>query len=86
VSPVRATLTDSRPSCREAILDAIARLQVRTGATELARRDIVVEVRASGAVFDRQTVYRCIRRLTGREPGSAQCVLEDLGGDRLRVR
>lgn len=65
---------------------ATARLQARDGASELARRDIVAEVRTSGAAFDRQTVYRCIRRLTGDEPGSAYRDLEDLGRGRLRVR
>jgi hypothetical protein len=49
VSPARATLTDSRPSCRDAVLDAIDRLQQRTGATEFARRDIVAEMRATNA-------------------------------------
>jgi hypothetical protein len=86
VSPIRATLTDGRPSCREAVLDAIDHMQHRTGASEFARRDIVAEVRASGAMFDRQAIYRCIRRLTGREPGSAYRDLEDLGDDRLCVR
>lgn len=85
VSPVRATLTDSRPSCREAVLDAIDRLQRRTGATEFARRNIVAEVRAADA-FERQTIYRCLRRLAGHEPGSAHHDLHDVGNDRLQVR
>jgi hypothetical protein len=29
---------------------------------------------------------RCIRRLTGHEPGSAHHDLEDLGNDRLQLR
>jgi hypothetical protein len=86
VSPMRATLADSRPSCRDAILDAIARLHVRTGATAFARKEIVAEVRSSGAGFERQTIYRCLRRMAGREPGSAGHDLEDLGNCRLRVR
>jgi hypothetical protein len=83
---MRATLTDGRPSCREAVLDAIDRLQQRTGATEFARRDIVAEVQATDAGFERQTIYRCVRRLAGHEPGSAHHDLRDLGNDRLQVR
>lgn len=86
VSPMRATLTDSRTSCREAVLDAIDRLQLRTGATEFARCDIVAEVQATDAGFERQTIYRCVRRLAGHEPGSAYHDLRDLGNDRLQVR
>ena len=85
VSPLHATLADSRPSCRDAILDAIERLRVRTGATEFARRDIVAEVRAAGASSERQTIYRCLRRMSGHEPGCAHHDLEDVGNDRLRV-
>ena len=87
VPPLRATLIDSRPSCRDAILDAIDRLQQRTGATAFARRAIVAEVRkAAGVGFERQTIYRCLRRMTGREPGSAHRDLQDLGNDRLQLR
>lgn len=86
VSPIRATVTDSRPNCRQAALDAIDRLQQRTGATKFTRRDIVVEVQATDANFERQTIYRCIRRMTGHEPGSAYHDLRDLGNDRLQVR
>ena len=86
VSPMRSTLTDSRPSCREAVLDAIHRLQQRTGATEFARCDLVAEVQATDAGFERQTIYRCLRRLVGREPGSAHHDLRDLGNDRLKLR
>ena len=85
VSPLRATLVDSRPSCREAVLDAINRLQQRIGATEFARRDIVAEVQAISQ-FERQTIYRCVRRLAGYEPGSAHHDLRDLDNDRLQVR
>ena len=85
VSPSRATIADSRPSCRDAVLDAIARLQVRAGGTEFARRDIVAEVQATGVGFERQTIYRCLRRMTGHEPGSAHHDLRDLGNDRLRA-
>jgi hypothetical protein len=86
VSGLRATLTDRRASCRDAILDAIARLQGRTGATEFARRDIVAEVQATDIGFERQTIYRSLRRLTGHEGGSAHHDLRDLGNDRLEVR
>ena len=82
---MRATLTDS-PSCREAVIDAIDRLRQRTGATEFARRDIVAEIRATDASFEWQTIYRCLRRMTGHEPGSAHHDLRDLGNDRLRAR
>jgi len=86
VPPLHAKLADSRPSCRSAVLDAIGRLQARTGATEFARRDIVAEVQAAGGSFERQTIYRCLRRLTGHEPGCAHRGLEDLGYDQLRCR
>ena len=86
VSPMHATLADRRPNCREAVLDAIDRLQRRTGATEFLRRDVVAEVRAADTGFERQTVYRCIRRLTGGEPGSAHHDLDELGSGHLRVR
>jgi hypothetical protein len=86
VPPLQAKLADSRPSCRDAILDAINRLHQRTGATEFARRDIVAEIQATGASFERQTIYRYIRRMTGHEPGSAHHDLQDLGNDRLQLR
>ena len=86
VSPLQAKLADPRPSCRTAILDAIGRLQQRSGATEFARREVVAEVHAAGDSFERQTIYRCLRRMTGCEPGSAYHDLEDLGSDRLRLR
>lgn len=86
VTPLRATLADSRPSCRDAVLDAIDRLRQRAGGIEFARREIVAEVQATNAGFERQTVYRCLRRMTGHEPGSAHLDLRDLGNDRLRVR
>jgi transposase-like protein len=47
VSPLQAKLVNSRPSCRNAILDAIDRLHQRTGATRHSRRDIVAEVQAA---------------------------------------
>jgi hypothetical protein len=86
VSPLQAKLVDSRPSCRTAILDAIDRLHQRTGATKHSRRDIVAEVQEAGTGFERQTIYRCIRRMTGLEPGSAHHDLEDLGDERLQLR
>lgn len=43
------TLTNSRPSCMEAVLDALDRLQQRTGATEFTRCFIVAEVQATDA-------------------------------------
>ena len=85
VSPLRARLTGDRPSCRNAVLEAIDRLRSRTGATEFARREIVAEVRSAGDSFARQTVYRCLRRMAGREPGSAGHDLCDLGNDRLQI-
>ena len=84
VSPLRAISVDA-PSCRDAVLDAIDRLGDGTGATDFARRDIVAEVQA-GSRFERQTIYRCIRRMTGGETGSAYRDLEDVGNERLRIR
>ena len=86
VPPLHAKLADHRPSCRNAILDAIDQLHQRTGAIEFGRRDIVAEVRDTGAGFERQTIYRCLRRMTGHEPGSAHHDLVQLGNDRLRLR
>jgi hypothetical protein len=86
VPPFQAKVADSRLSCRKAVLDAIERLHQRTGATEFARRAIVAEIQATGVAFERQTIYRCLRRLTGHEPGSAHHDLEDLGSDHLRRR
>ena len=85
VSPLRAKLADERPSCRDAVLAAIDRIGWRTGQTEFARRDIVAEVLATDVGFERQTIYRCLRRLTGNEPGSARHDLRDLG-DLVSVR
>ena len=70
VPPLQAKVADSRPSCKNTILDAVERLRQQTGATQCARRDIVAEVQGA-AGFERQTIYRCIRRMTGHEPGSA---------------
>jgi hypothetical protein len=86
VPPPQAKVGDARLSCRTAVLEAIERLQQRTGATHFARRDIVAEVQADASRFGRQTIYRCLRRLSGQEPGSAYHDLEDLGDDRLRLR
>ena len=85
VSPRQAKLADSRPSCRQAILDAIDRLQQRTGATQFVRREILAEVRDASAGLERQTTYRCLRRMAGQEPGSAHHDLEDVGNGRLRL-
>jgi hypothetical protein len=81
-----ATFVKRCLSCRNAVLDAIEQLQNRTGATEFARRDIVAEVQGSGAEFERKTIYRCVRRLSGQEPGSAHRDLDDLGNNWLRLR
>jgi hypothetical protein len=86
VSPLQAKVADTHLSCRNAILDAIDQLHQRAGATEFARRDIVAEVQAADGRFARQTIYRCIRRLSGQEPGAAYRDLEQLDSDRLRLR
>ena len=86
VPPLQAKLADPRPSCRTALLDAIERLHQQTDATVFARRDIVAEVQRAGLGFARQTIYRCLRRITGHEPGSAHRDLDDLGNDELRIR
>jgi hypothetical protein len=85
VSPLQAKVEDSRLSCRNAILDAIDRLHKRTGATQFARRDIVSKVQRTEVRFERQTIYRCLRRMTGHESGSAYHDLDDLGNDHLRL-
>ena len=86
VPPLQAKIADTRSSCRTAVLDAIERLRQRFGAAEFARRDIVAEVQAAEPAFERQTIYRCIRRISGHEPGSAYHLLDDLGNDQLRLR
>ena len=86
VPPFQTKVADSRPSCRNAVPDAIEQLLQRTGATEFARHDIVAEVQAAGVAFERQTIYRCLRRLTGHEPGSAHDNLEELDNGQLRLR
>jgi hypothetical protein len=86
VSPLQAKVADSRPSCRNAILDAIERLHRRTDNVEFTRRDIVTEVQVTGGSFERQTIYRCLRRMAGHELGSAHCDLQVAGNDRLRLR
>jgi hypothetical protein len=86
VPPLQAKLADPRPSCRNAVLDAIERLHRRNGDTSFARRDIVAEVQNASLGFARQTIYRCIRRMAGHEPGNAYQDLEDLGNDQLRLR
>lgn len=86
VPPLQARIADPRPSCRTALLDAIHELHQRTGATQFARRDIVADVQATGGSFKRQTIYRCLRRMTGHEPGSAHHDIEDLGNGQLRLR
>jgi hypothetical protein len=86
VPPLQAKLADPRPSCRNAILDAIDRLHQQAGATAFARRDIVAEVQSAGLDFARQTIYRCLRRITGQEAGSVYHDLEELGNDQLRLR
>jgi hypothetical protein len=85
LTPQHATDAKGHLSCRDAVLDAIEQLQRRTGATEFARREIVAEVQTSGTGFERQTIYRCIRRLSDHEPGSAHRDLADLGNNRLRL-
>jgi hypothetical protein len=50
------------------------------------RRDIVAEVRATDPGFEPPAIYRCIRRLTGPESGSAYRDIQDLGDDLLRLR
>ena len=67
VSPLQAKLVDSRPSCRNAILDAIERLHRRTGASRFARCDIVAEVQAPrGSRAAARTSRQRMRR--GRDP------------------
>jgi hypothetical protein len=86
IPPLQAKLADPRPSCRDAVLDAVERLRQRTGAIQFTRYDIVAEVHSSGLGFERQTIYRCMRRLTGHEAGSTYLDLEDLGDEGLRLR
>lgn len=70
---------------RDEVLAAIARISARTGVETVARREIVAEVLSSEADVQRQSIYKALRRMSGREIGAA-VDLEDLGDGRLRLR
>jgi Fe2+ or Zn2+ uptake regulation protein len=80
---VLLTATLRQSAANHAVLDAIDRLHQRTDATAFARRDIVAEEQAAGTSFERQTVYRCLRRMAGEEPGSVYRDLKILGNGQV---
>lgn len=77
--------TERGSSLRDDILAAIVRIRARTGSETVLRRDIVAEVLSAGADVEKQSVYKALRRMSGREAGAA-VDLDDLGQGRLRVR
>ncbi len=70
---------------RDEVLAAIVQIRARTGSETVARREVVAEVLSGDAKVQKQSVYKALRRMSGREAGAA-VDLEDLGNGRLRVR
>jgi hypothetical protein len=77
--------TERGRTLRDDILAAIARIRVRTGLETALRSEVVAEVLSSGADVQKQSIYKALRRMNGREVGAA-VDLEDLGQGRLRLR
>ncbi len=63
----------------------LQRIRARTGAETVLRGEIVSEVLSGAADFQKQSVYKALRRMSGREVG-ATVDLEDLGDGLLRFR
>jgi hypothetical protein len=79
LTPHNVRLDSERGSTlRDEVLAAIARIRARTGAETVLRGEIVSEVLSGAADFQKQSVYKALRRMSGREVGAA-VDLEDLG-------
>ncbi len=50
------------------------------------RHEVLTEVLSSGTQFRRHSIYRALRRMSGREPGATSVELEDVGNGLLRLR
>ena len=86
LTPSHAKVRLDRSTVRDEVLEAIARIRDRTGVDTFARYEVVAEVLSSGAEFRRHSIYRALRRMSGREPGTTYIELDDLGNGRLRLR
>jgi hypothetical protein len=74
-----------RSTLRDDVLAAIGRIQARTGSETVLRGEVVAEVLSGGTEAHKQSVYKALRRMSGREDGAA-VELEDLGDGRLQLR
>lgn len=74
------------PTCRDHLLSAAIRLTQRAGVETFLRRDLVVELRTSGVSYRQDTVYKTIRRMTGRRGRSEWAEFEQAETGRLRLR
>ncbi len=74
------------PTCRERLVSAAMRLTQRTGGETFLMRDLVAELRASGAPYRKDTVYKTIRRMTGRTGRSDWAEFEQVESGTLRLR
>jgi site-specific DNA recombinase len=74
------------PTCRERLVSAAVRLTKRTGVDTFLMRELVPELRASGVQYRKDTVYKTIRRMTGRTGRSGWAEFEQVEPGRLRLR
>jgi hypothetical protein len=74
------------PTCRERLVSAAVQLTRRSGAETFLMRDLVAELRASDAPYRKDTVYKTIRRMTGRTGRSDWAEFEQVELGRLRLR
>lgn len=77
--------TERGHTLRDEILAAVARISAWTGSETVVRREVVAEVLSGDTDVQKQSVYKALRRMSGREAGAA-VDLEDLGDGRLRIR
>lgn len=75
----------SRRTCRDELLDAAERLRQRSGQDTFARRELLSEVFSSDVGYERQSVYKTMRRMTGQEADAGPPDFEQVGNGRLRV-
>jgi hypothetical protein len=86
LTPHNVRLRSERGSTlRDEVLSAVARIGARTGVETVLRGEVVRAVLSSAPAFQEQSVYKALRRMSGREVGAA-VDLEDLGDGLLRLR